>query len=779
MRKKIAILPLLLLGLLMACDGQEELVKENPDYVEDGCGVLKLTINSSAATKAVGDALAGDDDVTLTGEKDIKSLAFFIHTEGTADGNGHFQKYFSGVEDKDIVEMVADETTGNYDSAILRFRSDAWQNPQVMVIANYKENGTLEKQLKAINSWEELKDVTVNAEVIDPDTPEGGGEEGEGDGGGGESPVSVTPKAPSVPLLMYTFQTISEWEKSEGHVGGGQANVIFTLQRLVSRIDIRNYANLATVDTKKQFTLESVEIINPNSNPSLMATVEQTVVPGEMIVFPGESAAILTDENDGHQYIDGLYIYENPNDDKTTATRLKIKGKLNNQAYEKTILLETQLAPVTPIALLRNHRYVVTIMPEAERQEVKFSIEVLDWEEGETLYAQPSFPAPQWEAVTTTTPTGFTWDANTKTLTAPSKTTVESESANLGTFEFKTTGNCATEYSVFYRYDYGGTSLTKSGEVSIEKPDWITRGTPSFTFESSKVVTAYTVEIPPQVAAEQVPLDILVCTRNANSNTYNDTLVIQYRPDYADTNNAFANDATGNKKPHLVGGKFWAPVNLGATKIYTPTSYSIPEKLTEAAAMTEFSAYTGLCYQWGRPVGFGGDITSNTTTNQATLSAQREITYSNEDDATKFIKKSGDWCSNDNGIGNNRWNSGTTAKPQKVKNDPCPRGWRIPTFNEMRLFDSTGRSTVENKYKKISEDEGSNKYMYLPIAGYYSGNLGNENGGRNMGGGRYYVADVANSINYMHNGSQEGCWQASACPIRCVQNDGPEIVETN
>lgn len=76
MIKKIAILPLLLLGLLIACEGKEELIKENPDYVEEGYGVLKLTLNSSTATKAVGDPLTGDNDVALAGESDIKSVAF-------------------------------------------------------------------------------------------------------------------------------------------------------------------------------------------------------------------------------------------------------------------------------------------------------------------------------------------------------------------------------------------------------------------------------------------------------------------------------------------------------------------------------------------------------------------------------------------------------------------------------------------------------------------------------------------------------------------------------
>ena len=767
MIKKIAILSLLLLGLLIACEGKEELIKENPDYVEEGYGVLKLTLNSSTATKAVGDPLTGDGDVTLKGESDIKNVAFFIHTEGTADGNGHFQAYFSGNKDSDndFVDLTVEN--GNCSSAILRFRSDAWQNPQVMVIANYEEGGTLANQLKNIKSWEELKNVTVNAVVEEPENP---------DEGGGE-PASVTSNAPSSPLLMYTLQTIDQWKMSEGRVGGGPATVTFVLQRLVSRIDIRNYANLGTVDADKRFVLESVEIVNPNSDPSLMATAEQKAVSGDPIVYPEADGAISVDaEGDGHQYIDGLYVYENSNKEDATATYLRIKGKLNGDAYQKVVLLQTQLAPVEPIALQRNHRYVVNIMPEAERQEVSFSIEVLDWDEGETLYAQPSFPAPKWESVAVPN-TGFTWTSATKTLGVTSATTAVS-----GTFKFKTTGNCATEVSVFYRYDYGGTSLTTKGESSPEKPDWVVRGKPTFSFESSKVVTAYDVAIPKQVEAELVPLDILVCTRNANSNTYNDTLVIQYRPEYADAAHAFESGETGNKIPHLVGGRYWAPVNLGATKIFAGTNYNMPSKLVDDDAMNEFSAYTGLCYQWGRPVGFGGDVTKIVTTTKATFNEDRTISYTDEGDATKFIKVSGDWCDQNEAIGQRRWNGGTNASPIKVKNDPCPRGWRMPTSGNMGLLDGNGRSeSVDGKYKKIKDDDNTNLFMYLPASGFYSGALGRDNGGRDLGGGRYYVAALClpgyNAPNYLFFGGSAGSYQASACPIRCIQNDGPEIVE--
>ena len=86
---------MLLTGFLVSCN--EEEVNRNTDYVEPGYGKLTLTMDLplNTGTKAEGDVLT---DVSFPSEKEISSVAFFVHTEADEQGAGTFGKYFSTEE---------------------------------------------------------------------------------------------------------------------------------------------------------------------------------------------------------------------------------------------------------------------------------------------------------------------------------------------------------------------------------------------------------------------------------------------------------------------------------------------------------------------------------------------------------------------------------------------------------------------------------------------------------------------------------------------------------
>lgn len=115
-----------------------------------------------------------------------------------------------------------------------------------------------------------------------------------------------------------------------------------------------------------------------------------------------------------------------------------------------------------------------------------------------------------------------------------------------------------------------------------------------------------------------------------------------------------------------VDGVIWAPVNCGY----------------KAASDADKGYPYGKLYQWGRKYGQGYDSTDasypkivpgpiDLATGQSQENAA--IFYSN-------AKEPNDWCDTQN---DNLWNAGTDSEPVKTEYDPCPDGWRVPTFDEL------------------------------------------------------------------------------------------------
>ena len=205
-----------------------------------------------------------------------------------------------------------------------------------------------------------------------------------------------------------------------------------------------------------------------------------------------------------------------------------------------------------------------------------------------------------------------------------------------------------------------------------------------------------------------------------------------------------------------LGNVVWAPVNCGY-KAATANAKGFPY---------------GKLYQWGRKYGQGYSLDYDESEPEivegpiSCANGQKEK-YSN----TFFTNTDGDWMAPSDDL---IWNSGTEQDPVKTEYDPCPEGWRVPTYTELKLLS-------KNKYKLSSEEgwySGEYSYLdniskvYLPPCGTrdnYEGNVYERNGS-----GRYWSSTIYTSGYISGAHSDGGAYinlgeRANGHGVRCVQ----------
>ena len=176
-----------------------------------------------------------------------------------------------------------------------------------------------------------------------------------------------------------------------------------------------------------------------------------------------------------------------------------------------------------------------------------------------------------------------------------------------------------------------------------------------------------------------------------------------------------------------IGETVWAPVNCG----YHATDYKY-----------------GKLYQWGRKYGQGYDgsfivdgVSSGTYTDAVVPTKARgcvsldvgQNPMNSNVFYTSRIEYAESWISP---LDNKLWNSGTESEPIKTDYDPCPAGWRVPTYAELNALISHSSSWT-------TDDAGQEGYyfcgpyayssdcpcIFFPAAGYRSdGGYGNPRG---------------------------------------------------
>ena len=755
--------PLFLAGLLASCNDSEELIQTNPDFVEAGYGALTLTLKYPDAqkTKAVGDTLVG---VAYDKEKTISSVAFFVNTEAeTVDGAeqyGAFGGYFSDEEVlsanglQEELEEVTAGTPGEY-TAKIRHRSDGWKNPQVIVIANYLENGLADK-LKAVTNWEDLGKV-VSASVS---------------------------QNPQTPLLMYSTKTIDAWKRASGGNGGGSASVDFDMDRLVSRIDIHNNAYDKTTPSNG-FVLTSAQLIRPKMASYLLpGIVDLPTQPVSAVPF-AISGTVVEEGTAPNiiQKLDSLYAYENDNVDADKATAVQINGTYRGGKISKVIDFKKADGVGTtgdPIALARNHRYVVNINAAPDSTDIEWNIVVKEWSESDTIKVKPVYIKPDLaEALKTAVfdagTSGVTWTTGSKVIDMTNAT------AGDATLKFSTSGTTASVVKLAYAFDADASSIGGKSDAIVKVDDAIV------TYGAAKVETPITITIPQQNSDEKVPLDIYVIVANGGNLSACDTITIKSRPVY---------NGVASANPVLMkDGKYWAPINVGATTI---------NNKAVTTANTDITADCGKLFQWGRLYGFAA--TNNASTCQTDTTGIGALGRPVQGDLTNMSKWDGKFIYAPSALQYNwllltgdptknpaaadmekgawyqqLWNSNEgkdNTDVAKTATDPCPKGWRVPTQAEWVAIGADNStvytwSTGNLNLSIPGKESGQN--LVLPAAGFRNYSTGASN---NQGSiGNYWsssvpAAGVTASYVYFNSAGKlmpTTYGRAYGFSVRCVQ----------
>ena len=227
-----------------------------------------------------------------------------------------------------------------------------------------------------------------------------------------------------------------------------------------------------------------------------------------------------------------------------------------------------------------------------------------------------------------------------------------------------------------------------------------------------------------------------------------------------------------------IGQTVWAPVNCG----YHETDFK-----------------WGKLYQWGRKYGQGynGEL-YETDWNQTYYSdasvpefeagpVSLEIGQSKENENKFFCppNNSHHWCIYQN---DDLWNFGTEENPVKTQYDPCPDGWRVPTYAELyALVDNHSSWTTDEKGQIGYWFSGPSVYtetvpqVFFPASGYRpkNGDLGAHKRGYN---GFYWSSKPTDndSVSLLYFlcidvGVDVGTSRATGCSLRCVQDDSALI----
>ena len=663
---------------------------------------LSARLSQGVATRADVGRLQAHLD-----EKRIDRIAFFVHTDEDGlqiyppapdDGSTTID------DDPNSVHLAETAPDSRQYTADVVLTAGGGYMADIVAVANLPED----YDYRQIVSWDGLQDsvlVWATANML-PATV-GNALEMPSCNPGTNNKIDDTDRRA---FAMYGY-TRHELVKEESNT--------FTLamERLAARIDITNEAyvkGMTDDDPKGGFRLSSVRLLH--TRPASYITPQAdytspdvvTVSDWQVTDIPYGKEAIPdpdtnpTGEPDKVEAADAeasatlqylwrtLYTYEN-SDTEHAPTALEIKGAF--RGMEVTRRIDFINKDKQPVPIVRNHRYLVRILPAPGLTDITFDIKVSEWDAVDTVNVKPD---------QTEVPVISNMESNlTEYINSEGQKTYDLYYTQDGEITFDATCSFAPGVRVKYYNDKTGTWTTDDNWITISKTAEevipVTRSTNTYK-------CSYKVTFPKFDTGLSRQAMLLV--HNGGSEVECDTIRIRHTVTFPGTDLEPFALGTFNGKDIV-----WAPVNLGATKIPT-RAIEIPDndisKLTEDDYQ-KILEQSGLYFQWGRK----SALNTFTTDRRLTMKpGPVSLEVSENEEYKDFLIdggfKTGNWLEPSN---DQLWNKGTADAPVKGDNDPCPSGWRISCKAELEVIAGMEWSHINS----LHFIKGSKFVLYVPV----------------------------------------------------------------
>ena len=646
----------ILLSFLLASCAEQEIGHETTGGIPGSGLRLSVRLGNGTVTRAPGDPFLSGSE-----EKRIDRLAFFVHTD--EDGLQVYPPVPDDVTDATVaatdypnhVYLAETAPDSRQYTADVTLTAGGGYMADIVAVANLPAD----YDYNQIVTWDGLQDsVTVWAAEMPACTP----------GTGIDDPDRRA-------LVMYGY-TREELAKEETNA------FTLALERLVARIDITNEAyvqGMTADDPKGGFLLTSVRVLQarPASyitpQPGYTSPDVATISDWQVTDIPyGKATALDADVNPTRepdavdataaetdatlQYLwRTLYTYEN-SDTEHAPTALEIKGAFRGTEITRRIdFIDTDKKPVP---LVRNHRYLVRILPAPGQTDITFDIKVVEWDAVDTVNVKPD---------QTAVPVIENLDGNGVYLEKENRYDVYYKANGLLTFD--ATCNFSAGVRVKY-YDSKNDTWTTQGDwVKVEKTTEIMATKASDTYKSSFKITFDKFDT-------GVYRKAMLLVHNGGSEVECDTIFIKHTLTYPGTDLEPA--ALGNIAEKEI---IWAPVSVGAIRLPT-TAFENNTKLElNSKELQTRVEERGLMFQWGRKCG----VVPTAKVPRVPGVINMEELQSNFGFMGKFIEGTGevttdvDWLTPSD---NTLWGNGLT----KGVYDPCPGGWRVPSLEELLVL---------------------------------------------------------------------------------------------